>query len=49
MVGPRPCAVQVNSPEVITALADFYDSLNADQQQKVREVMQRRKGWMARG
>ena len=42
-------AVQVNSPEVITALADFYDSLNADQQQKVREVMQRRKGWMARG
>jgi len=42
-------AVQANSPEVITALADFYDSLNADQQQKVRELMQRRKGWMARG
>lgn len=42
-------AVQANSPEVITALADFYDSLNTDQQQKVRELMQRRKGWMARG
>ncbi|CAN7457810.1 Spy/CpxP family protein refolding chaperone [Acidovorax sp. Leaf78] len=42
-------AVQANSPEVITALADFYDSLNADQQQKVRDLMQRRKGWMARG
>ncbi len=42
-------AVQANSPEVITALADFYDSLNAEQQQKVRELMQRRKGWMARG
>ncbi|MDP3226612.1 MAG: Spy/CpxP family protein refolding chaperone [Acidovorax sp.] len=41
--------VQANSPEVITALADFYDSLNAEQQQKVRELMQRRKGWMARG
>lgn len=42
-------AVQANSPEVITALADFYDSLNAEQQQKVRDLMQRRKGWMARG
>ncbi len=42
-------AVQANSPEVITALADFYDSLNVEQQQKVRELMQRRKGWMARG
>ena len=42
-------AVQANSPEVMNALADFYDSLNPDQQQKVRELMQRRKGWMARG
>lgn len=41
-------AVQANSPEVITALADFYDSLNPGQQQKVRELMQRRKGWLAR-
>ena len=42
-------AVQTSSPEVINALADFYDSLNPDQQQKVRDLMQRRKGWMARG
>ena len=42
-------AVQANSPEVITALANFYDSLNAGQQQKVRELMQRRKGWMSHG
>lgn len=41
-------AVQTSSPEVITALADFYDSLNTDQQQKVRELMQKRKGWMGR-
>ena len=34
---------------VVQAMADFYDSLNPDQQQKVRELMQRRKGWMARG
>lgn len=41
--------VQAGSPDVITALADFYDSLDAEQQQKVRELMQRRKGWMPRG
>ena len=33
----------------VAAMADFYDSLNPEQQQKVRELMQRRKGWMARG
>lgn len=42
-------AVQMHSPGVLNALADFYDSLDAGQQQKVRELMQRRKGWMARG
>jgi len=42
-------ALQAHSPEVITALADFYDSLNPAQQQKVRELMQRRKGWLAHG
>lgn len=42
-------AVQAHSPEVVSAMADFYDSLNPEQQQKVRELMQRRKGWMARG
>lgn len=42
-------AVQAHSPAVVNAMADFYDTLNPDQQQKVRELMQRRKGWMARG
>jgi protein CpxP len=41
--------VQVSSPEVINALADFYDSLNATQQAEVRERLQKRKGWFARG
>ena len=41
--------VQVSSPEVINALADFYDSLNPTQQAEVRERMQKRKGWFARG
>ena len=39
---------QTSSPEVINALADFYDSLTPAQQQKVRDLMQRRKGWMGR-
>ena len=47
-------AVQTASPEVIAAMADFYDSLNPAQQQKVREMMDRRGrhgggGWMSRG
>ena len=41
--------VQVSSPEVINALADFYDSLNPTQQTEVRERMQKRGGWFSRG
>jgi Spy/CpxP family protein refolding chaperone len=41
--------VQVSSPEVINALADFYDSLNPTQQSEVREMMNKRKGWGRRG
>ena len=42
-------AVQASSPDVIKALADFYDSLDPGQQQKVREMMLRRKSWMGHG
>ncbi len=39
-------AIQSKSPELIAALGDFYDSLRPEQQQKVREFMQRgRHGW----
>ncbi|MCW5652589.1 Spy/CpxP family protein refolding chaperone [Hydrogenophaga sp.] len=41
--------VQVTSPEVITALADFYDSLNPTQQAEVRERLSKRHGWFSRG
>lgn len=41
-------AVQTGSPEVLTAMADFYDSLTPEQQQKVRDFMQHRRGWMGR-
>lgn len=41
--------VQGNGPKMIAALADFYDSLNPEQQKQVREKMERRKGWFDRG
>lgn len=34
-------AVQLKSPEVINAFGDFYDSLRADQQAKLREALAR--------
>ncbi|MDP2368460.1 Spy/CpxP family protein refolding chaperone [Rhodoferax sp.] len=49
LVTEKTAAIQGKSPEVIAALADFYDSLNPAQQQKVREFMQRRGRWMHRG
>ena len=42
-------AVQGTGPEVINALADFYDSLNPTQQAEVREHMGKRRGWFSRG
>jgi periplasmic protein CpxP/Spy len=44
LVESKTAAVRGKSPEVITAAADFYDSLNPAQQQQVRELMQRRRG-----
>lgn len=34
-------AVQLKSPEVINAFGDFYDSLRAEQQAKLREALNR--------
>lgn len=49
LVAEKTAAVQRQSPEVIAALADFYDSLNPAQQQKVRDFMARRGHWFRRG
>ena len=38
-------ALRTKSPEVIAAAADFFDSLNAEQQKQVREFMNKRHGW----
>ena len=45
----KTSTIQAKSPEVIAALADFYNSLNPAQQQKVRDLMERRSGWLQRG
>lgn len=47
LVQAKTGAVQAKSPEVIAAMADFYDSLKPEQQAKVREFMQSRgrHGW----
>jgi periplasmic protein CpxP/Spy len=46
LLAGKIAAVNGKSPEVIAAMADFFDSLRPEQQQKVREFMQRgRGGW----
>lgn len=47
LVEAKTGAVREKSPAVVTAAADFFDSLNPEQQQKVRDFMNRRghRGW----
>jgi protein CpxP len=46
LIDAKTSAVQSKSPELIAAFGDFYDSLRPEQQQKVRDFMQRgRHGW----
>jgi len=49
LVEAKTGAVSSKSPEVIAALADFYDSLKPEQQAKVREFMNGRRGGWGRG
>jgi protein CpxP len=44
LVAAKTGAVNAKSPEVIAAAADFYDSLKPEQQAKVREWMNSRRG-----
>ncbi|MFY3384126.1 Spy/CpxP family protein refolding chaperone [Paracidovorax sp. MALMAid1276] len=49
LVEEKTRLIQSASPEVIKALADFYDSLDAGQQEKVRAMLQQhRRGFMPR-
>jgi Spy/CpxP family protein refolding chaperone len=45
LLAEKTDAVRLKSPEVITAAADFYDSLKPEQQARVREVLNKRHGW----
>ena len=49
LIVEKTAAITNKSPEVITAMADFYDSLTLAQQTKVRQAMQGRHGWWHRG
>jgi protein CpxP len=49
LVSEKTAAIATGSPEVIAALGDFYDSLDANQQARVRDYMQHRHGWWRRG
>ncbi len=42
LIEAKTGAITIKSPEVIAALADFYDSLKPEQQAKVREFMAKR-------
>jgi periplasmic protein CpxP/Spy len=46
LVDAKTGAITTQSPDVIAAMADFYDSLKPEQQAKVREFMASRgRGW----
>ena len=51
LLDEKTSAVKNGSPEVIAAAADFFDNLRPDQQQKVRDFMDRRGHgpWSRRG
>lgn len=49
LVTEKTAAVSAGSPEVIAAAANFYDSLDAQQQARVREYLEHRRGWWRRG
>jgi Spy/CpxP family protein refolding chaperone len=44
LVDSKTGALRDKAPAVVTALADFYDSLKPEQQQKLRELMARGRG-----
>lgn len=41
LIDEKTATIQSGSPEVIAAAADFFDNLKPEQQQKVRDFMQR--------
>lgn len=49
IVEEKTNAIRGKSPDVIAATADFFDSLNPTQQQKLRDHLQKRNRWFGHG
>lgn len=50
LLGQKTQVVQTGGPKVIGALADFYDSLNPEQQKQIRDRLEHRgHRWWGRG
>ena len=49
LINAKTSAVHDKAPAVVTAMADFYDSLQPAQQQKLRDFMNRGRGWRHAG
>jgi Spy/CpxP family protein refolding chaperone len=49
LIEEKTAAMRSGSPEVIAAAADFFDHLRPDQQQKVRDFMDRGRRWGRHG
>lgn len=45
LIEEKTGALRSKSPEVLAAAADFFDNLNPAQQQQIRDLMTRRRGW----
>jgi Spy/CpxP family protein refolding chaperone len=49
LLDDKTAALQTGSPEVIAAAADFFNTLRPEQQQKVRDFMERGRRWGMHG
>ena len=45
LVDSKTAAVRDKAPAVVTAMADFYDSLKPEQQQKLRDLLAKGRRW----
>lgn len=49
IIDEKAVAIRVGGPAVVDAVADFFDSLKPEQQQKLRDHLQKRDRWFGRG
>ena len=49
IIDEKTDAIRAKGPEVVAATADFFDSLNPQQQQQLRDHLHKRHRWFGRG